>query len=324
MSDLHIGNSKDSDIFHKITLDYADWLKNTLQEKGISKISILGDFFHDRTKITLPTLDTGHKFLDILKDFDVVISSGNHDCLFLDNSSVTSLSVFKTRKNVHIINENVENVGDITYVPWGFKLEDIPDNCKIIGCHIDAVSFEMSKGKVSTHGIKVSDLMKKCRLCFSGHYHKNQERTYDGKTFVYIGSPFALNFGEAGDKKFVHILDTETLAVEKIENTISPKFKYIHSENDISDIRGDFVSIVSSDPELVEKVNQRAPIFVRIELADKFKNTDASDEVKEFKIIDVPSAIHDFSNNLSDEWKLLEEGKKKVATEVEKMYHELK
>ena len=217
ISDLHIGNNKDSEIFHKILLDYAQWLKNKLKDNNITRLIIAGDFFHDRTKIPLTTLDVGHKFLDILSDLHITITTGNHDSYYLDNSSVNSLSIFKNRKNVEIIDTLTIKDG-FTYCPWGITLDEISDNSNIVICHIDAQSFEVSKGKISTHGFKVADLMQKCNICFSGHYHKNQSRVYNGKSFHYLGSPMQLNFCESGDEKYIHILNVDTLEVSKIVN----------------------------------------------------------------------------------------------------------
>ena len=82
ISDIHIGNTinrTDVDIFHNIHLDYAKWLKTQLSANNIQKLIIAGDFFDNRTRIDLKTLDVGHKFLDILQDFEIVVTSGNHD-----------------------------------------------------------------------------------------------------------------------------------------------------------------------------------------------------------------------------------------------------
>jgi len=241
LSDLHIGNNKDNDKFHKIVLDFADWLKTILEQKKITTLIIAGDFFHNRSFITLQTLDVGHRFLDILSDVTVFITVGNHDALFLNNSSVTSLSIFKKRKNVHII-DTVTTIDKMTLCPWGTDVSDIPESEIVIG-HWDAQSFEMSAGKISTHGIKVSDLMAKCQCAFSGHYHKPQIRLYDNKPFRYLGSPYQLNWGESGEDKFVYILDTQTFKVEKIHNDKSPRFEYINDDSDLHKIENNFICI---------------------------------------------------------------------------------
>lgn len=325
IADLHIGINKDSEVFHEIHLQYAKWLKSQLESRNIKTLVIAGDFFHDRTKISLPTLDVGHKFLDILSQYEIYIGSGNHDSYHLDNSTVTSLSMFKNRNNVTVIDTKIQHFDKFSIMPWGIKKEDIPDNINVLFCHIDAVSFEMSKGKISTHGFKISELMSKASLVMSGHFHKQQHRIYNGKSFYYVGSPMQLSFGESGDKKYFHIVDLDTLCVERIENTVSPKFKYIRTEADLTDIKGNFISVVSTDETLVEKVGAHSPVFVRKEIIDEFKKLDErQEEVKEFKVVDIPDAIEEFSLKLPDEWELDDELKKEVAARTTKLYDQLK
>jgi DNA repair exonuclease SbcCD nuclease subunit len=325
IADLHIGVNKDNDIFHKIHLDYAKWLSDELKHRHIDTLVIAGDFFHDRSKITLPTLDVGHKFLDILKEFNIYIGSGNHDSYHLNSSNITSLSVFKNRTNIQIIDDKIRSYDKFSIMPWGTEFKDIPDGINVLFCHIDAISFEMAKGKISTHGFKVSDLMTKASLVISGHFHKFQHRIYNGKSFYYTGSPMQLSFGESGDTKYFHIVDLNTLNVEQIENTVSPKFKYIRTEADLTDIKGNFISVVSTDETLVEKVGAHSPVFVRKEIIDEFKKLDErQEEVKEFKVVDIPEAIEEFSIKLPDEWKLDDELKKEVAVRTTKLYDQLK
>ncbi len=329
ISDIHIGNTinrTDVDIFHNIHLDYAKWLKTQLLDNNVQKLIIAGDFFESRTRIDLKTLDIGHQFLDILQDFDITISSGNHDCYYLDNSKVTSISVFKTRKNVTIVDDVVETIDGITYCPWGTTLDQIPE-CRILVGHWDCQSFEMSKGKISTHGLKVSEMMKKCEIAFSGHYHKRQERTYNGRRFTYLGSPCQLSFGEAEDTKYVHILDTDTLDISLIENTVSPTFKYIREEADLTNIRNNFISIVSDDQTLKEKVCASNPLFYRTEVVDKLKTdiSDAKTAVEEFKVVDVEETVDVFCNNIKlDEFNLVDGDQKVVADRIKALYNSLK
>ncbi len=321
ISDIHIGqtiNRTDIDTFHEIHINYAKWLANILDKNGISNIGIAGDFFHDRSKISLTTLDVGHTFLDILRDKNIVISTGNHDCYYLDNSSINALSVFKTRKNVTIVDQKVEEIDGITYCPWGTTIDQIPDNSRIVAGHWDAASFEMQGGKICTHGIKVADLMEKCQIAFSGHFHKTQKRVYGGKTFRYLGSVCQLSFGESGNNNYVHILDTDTLKVSQIRNDASPIFKYVRSESDIVDIKNNFISIVSDDDELKQKILSNQPKFLKTELVDIIKTSvkDSTEDltVSEFKLVNVPDVIEDFVERIDNtEWNLTDDERKTIS-----------
>lgn len=324
ISDIHIGNNKDNPIFHKITLDYGIWLRDQLNYRNITKLVIAGDLLHSRTSISLPTLQTAHEFLDIFSDFEVVITTGNHDAWFLDNSTITSLSVFKNRMNVKII-DSLTIEDNITYCPWGTIVDDLPEQSDIVIGHWDIQSFEMSKGKVSSHGIKAADLMKKCKCVFSGHYHKKQQRLYTGRPLTYLGSAFQLNFGESDNTNLVHILDTNTLELTTLENTISPRFKYIHDNDSLDDIEGHFISVVSDDAELKARVDACNPLFARQELLDDVNKVDNdSKEIKEFKVVDVEEAIIEFCNTSLTQFTFDEEDCKIVANALNRMYIQLK
>jgi DNA repair exonuclease SbcCD nuclease subunit len=322
ISDLHIGNNKDNDKFHTIALEFAKWLKENMEERDISTLIIAGDFFHNRSYITLQTLDVGHRFLDVFSDMTVFITVGNHDALFLNNSSVTSLSIFKKRKNVHVI-DNITTFDGVTLCPWGTKVEDIPDSKVVIG-HWDAQSFEMSAGKISTHGIKVSDLMNKCECAFSGHYHKPQIRQYGGKPFRYLGSPYQLNWGESDEDKFVYILDTETLHVEKIHNDKSPRFEYIRDDKDLHKVENNFICVELENPDdfnsTMLKFERLKALSVKTTMPVKTKQTDSPQESdtgsNQFKGASVHDCIDEYVNSLelSDSEKIL------VASGAKAMY----
>jgi DNA repair exonuclease SbcCD nuclease subunit len=322
LSDLHLGNNKDNPIFHKISLDYAEWVKSQMIENDCDTLVIAGDFFHSRTSISLSTLDTGHKFLDVLKDLEIYITTGNHDAFYLDNSEVTSISVFKSRKNVHVI-DKLTVLGDMTLCPWGTEIEEIPKSKIVIG-HWDAVSFEVAAGKISTHGINVSELMKKCDAAFSGHYHKPQERQYDSKLFRYLGSTFQMNWGEQGEDKFIYFLDTKTLEVEKVKNIISPRFEYIRNVSDYKKVNGNFVSVEIENPEdfnlTVNQYKNLNALDVKTVIKPLKKVSMTSETVAEDDVIadnPIHEAIEEYFDKLPD---ISEDLKKILAEKVKVIY----
>ena len=56
ISDVHIGIHQNSNQWHEITLNWAQWLRAELQQKGIHDIIISGDFFHYRDEIAVNTI----------------------------------------------------------------------------------------------------------------------------------------------------------------------------------------------------------------------------------------------------------------------------
>jgi DNA repair exonuclease SbcCD nuclease subunit len=309
VGDLHIGQTSSSlgiekhmvnQIFHKTLLDYGKWLKNICDEHMIKDLIFLGDIFDSRTAITLESLHYATEFFNLFETFNVDTILGNHDVFFNDSTEIHSLASFKNHPNI-TIHEKVCKRGNLTFCPWATKLEDIPPSEFVFG-HFDIVGYELTKGKISNHGFKGVDLMKRVyQGSFSGHYHIWQKRLYDGKPLIYTGSAYPLSFNDVDSPKYLHILDTNTGEIERIENTISPKFKYVQTEKDLLDIQGNFISVISTDKELIDKVNICQPLSVRIEIVDEFKVLNVhQEEIKEFKVVDIPDAISSFCLNLPD------------------------
>jgi DNA repair exonuclease SbcCD nuclease subunit len=257
VGDLHLGVNKNNPLFFKTALRYADWLVAICQKKNINTIVQLGDIFHNREMIHLPVINCASEFFNKLKDYKLHIVTGNHDALYNNNSEVNSLKLLNEWPNI-TIHEKVSTIDDICFCGWGTKLEDIP-NCKIIFGHFDIKGFEMSAFKISEHGFTASDLMSRCRLLMSGHYHKPQVRFYDKKPLIYTGSAYQLNWGESGEDKYAYILNTETLEYKPVENKISPRFQYIRKPEDYDKVKDNFVSIevenVEDVPNIVAKLN---------------------------------------------------------------------
>jgi DNA repair exonuclease SbcCD nuclease subunit len=324
VGDIHAGVNKNNKLFYKTLIDYGIWIKGICQENNIENIVFLGDIFDSRTVITLETLQIVSEFFDILSDFQLDVIVGNHDCLYNDSTEVHSLAPFKNHPNI-TIHDKVTVDEDRVYCGWGTKLEDIPE-CKIVYGHFDIVGYELTKGKISQHGFKGADLMAKVSgLCLTGHYHNPQARRYNGKLLKYTGSAYPLSFNDASSTKYVHILDCDTLDLTIIENTISPRFKYIRDNDSLDDIEGHFVSVVSDDADLKARVDALNPLFARQELVDEVKKVDTDNkEIKEFKVVDIEEAITEFCETSLDSYSFDEEDCKKVAIALSKMYIQLK
>jgi len=258
VGDIHLGVNKNNPLFFKTALRYADWINSVCQKNNIKTIVQLGDIFHNREMIHLPAINCAYEFFDKLKDYDLHIISGNHDCLLNNTSDVNSLKLLKQWPNI-TVHEKVSVIDEICFCGWGTKIEDIPKNNKIIFGHFDIKGFEMSSFKISEHGFSASDLMSRCSLLMSGHYHKPQVRFYDKKPLVYTGSAYQLNWGESGEDKYAYILDTETLQYRLLENKISPRFQYIRKPEDYDKVENNFVSIevenVEDVPNAVAKLS---------------------------------------------------------------------
>lgn len=229
VSDLHLGVHSNSTFWHNIAIEWARWLKGELNEKKIKDIVFCGDWHHNRSEISVNTLQISADILDILQDFNLIAITGNHDIYFKNRTDVNSLSIFKKRKNVNII-ETPETITAfdkvLTFCPWGGDVKSLPKSDVIFG-HFEIETFKMNTYKDCEDGIKVKDLLHKSSLVISGHFHTRHSKQYGAGNIVYVGNPFQMDFGDVNNIKGYHILDLDTLELDFHENTVSPVYQKI-------------------------------------------------------------------------------------------------
>ncbi len=227
-SDIHLGLGQDSEIWHEVMLEFAEWAAKEFKQREITDILIPGDVFHNRNEIALRTLDTGHKFFEIFKDFRTIIGGGNHDIHLRNSNEINSLSVLKGRNNIHIIDVVPKLFGiknstrQISMIPWGTKVIDLPKADICFG-HFELATFALNNHKICQHGEDVQNLFTKSPMIVTGHFHKREHRTYKNGEVLYLGSPYQHNFGDIGDTRGIYVMDLETAKFEFIENRISPR-----------------------------------------------------------------------------------------------------
>lgn len=320
VGDIHAGIKHNSKIFHNTLISYGKWLKKICEEKNIKNIIQLGDIFDNRTQISVETLQKVSDFFEILKDIEIDIVVGNHDCLYNENADVHSLSPFKNRKNIHI-HDKVTIKNNMVFTGWGVKLEQIPE-CDYLFGHYDTVGFELQKNRISTHGFRAVDVMNKVKkMVFSGHYHRPQMKIYDKKPFYYSGSAFPLTWEDSDHTKYVYTLDTKTSKVQSIENDISPRFYYINSENQIDKVSGNFVAISFSSNEEGERwrsqIQNLAPLDIKTEIINE-KVVQVENDISAFRIAKIEDILDEWpEKNLIN---LTDKQKKRVAQKAQKMY----
>lgn len=334
ISDLHLGVHQNSTSWHKIAIDYATWLNTKLKEQDIANIMFCGDWFHHRDEISVTTIDVSSKILEILKDYDITMIPGNHDCFLKDNAEINSLSIFKGHKNITIYDKltTFTRWGKvISLVPWGVPITNIPDSDVVFG-HFELVNFKMNNFKICDHGEDHRDLLKKSRMTFTGHFHLNQESTFENGKIIYTGNPFQMDFGDAERNKLVYIYDISTNQYTTITNDISPKH-HVMKLSDLIEYDGLtddvkrlfcgnvvklFVDKHISPDELTflsKKLTQLQPLNFSVEYeVNHDKINFGVDRSKEFNSIDVASVIDEFIN-------LLEiENKNEVSKYVNNLY----
>tara|TARA_R110000803_G_scaffold31638_4_gene70335 strand:- start:1714 stop:2757 length:1044 start_codon:yes stop_codon:yes gene_type:complete len=227
ISDLHLGVHTNSSSWHNIAIEWAKWLRDEFRAQGIEDILFCGDWHHNRSEISVSTLQVSADILSIFEEFNIIAILGNHDIYYKHRIDVNSLSIFKGRKNITIVDEPtaIEAFGKkISLCPWNTDPKDISKSDVVFG-HFEIETFKMNEYKVCNEGVKIKSLLEKSPLIISGHFHTRHEKTYGKGTILYVGNPFQMDFGDAGNQKGYHTLDLNTLEYEFKPNNISPRYE---------------------------------------------------------------------------------------------------
>ena len=229
VSDLHLGVHSNSALWHTIALNWAKWLRDELKRKKIKDILFCGDWYHNRSEISVNTLQVSADILKIFEDFNIIALVGNHDIYYKNRTDVNSLSIFKNSKNFTVIDKvTVFEAFDktITLCPWGTAVESIPQSDIVFG-HFEIETFKMNTYKDCDHGLGVKDLLSKSHLVISGHFHFRHEKKFKDGTILYVGNPFQMDFGDCDNYKGYYLLDFDSMSYEFTENNISPHYKKV-------------------------------------------------------------------------------------------------
>lgn len=338
-SDIHIGLGQDSSIWHNNILEFADWVADLYDKRGISEIIIPGDIFHNRNEISVNTLSIAKDFFEKLSGFQIYISTGNHDCYYKDRTDINSISLLGKWNNITLIDKEptlFKIAGSekiLSMIPWGVEPKDIPTSDICVG-HFEITSFKMNTYKICEHGLDSKDLFLKSPYIISGHFHNRTHRKYDRGEILYLGSPYQQNFGDVDSERGVYIFDLHNKQFEFIENQKSPTHqkiflshilsKQIDSEylkkyvpnNMISfvidtNITSDKISLISSK---IQKLN---PKFFRTDYQNFDLNVSLSATNNLYDSIDIPQNINDFIEALDVSHK------SEISSYLNELYHKI-
>ena len=231
LNDTHCGIRNSSEIF----MDYQEKFYKEiffpyLEKNNIKKILHLGDYYENRTSINFKALNHNRRiFLDELRarGIHMDIIPGNHDVYFKNTNKLNSLKELLGHymSEVRIIEkpEVVDYDGcSVALIPWinsdnEDEIRYFINTCKadICGAHLELVGFEMQKGVECVEGQDPS-WFRKFDMVMSGHFHTKSQRD----NVHYLGSQMDFFWSDCEDRKYFHVLDTETRQLTAVENPI--------------------------------------------------------------------------------------------------------
>ena len=317
-SDLHLGVHSNSSDWHNYAVEWAHWFRDECRSKGIKDLIFAGDWHHNRSEISVNTLQISADILDILSEFNLIAITGNHDIYYKHRTDVNSLSIFKNRKNVTVLEEyeTLEAFDKkISFCPWNTATKDIEESDLIVG-HFEIETFKMNTYKTCEEGVKVKDLLKKSELVISGHFHTRHEKKFGAGTILYVGNPFQMDFGDAGNQKGYHILDLDTMEYEFFANNISPNYNKISLSdmvqageitpiirakftNNIVKVKID-MNISQEDMDILQRtLSCLKPEVLTYDYDINFNRIlDNKEDIEDLSGVDIEQAIEEFVNSL--------------------------
>lgn len=215
IGDTHYGAKGNSQKFNRQLNEFMRWCSEEFTGK-VDKVVQLGDWFDNRSKVQVDTLNFAIKGAKILKSTfgkeNVITLTGNHDLYYLDRLDVSSLEALS--EHITVINE-ITPMDNCLLVPWIISGEmwdrvvDESENYDYCFAHFELNGFKVNDAYTMEHGYSPKGL-KKFDTVVSGHYHSPQVKD----NIMYAGTPLPITNNEANEDHGVYILDTETGDIE--------------------------------------------------------------------------------------------------------------
>ena len=322
LTDTHCGIRNSSQVF----IDYQEKFYRDVffpycKENNVKTILHGGDYYDHRKYVNFKAQHSNRKmFLEPLRQMGMHmdIIPGNHDVFYKNTNELCSLKEllgFYTA-NVNIIMQptvNDYNGLHIAMLPWVNNSNytesvDFIKQCKapwLLG-HLELDGFEMMKGIKCEHGLS-RDLFKRFEKVMSGHFHTKSEQD----NITYLGSQMEFFWNDAHDKKYFHILDTDTRQLTAVRNphTLFHRIVYDDTKHDylhypLDDVEGKFVKVVvinKSDTftfdRFIDRIQNRNILELKIaENFNEFVGSAVDDE--SVLVDDTPTLLNSYIDNV--------------------------
>jgi len=228
ITDQHFGVRNDNQVFiDKYNKFYSKVVIPFIDKYGITDVIALGDTFDKRKSINFNSLDAAKEmWFTPLQDRGVHLTMlvGNHDIYYKNTLRINAPELLLGEyDNITVIDEPCQrNVGglDILFLPWicddnreRSRMETESSSAPVCMGHLELNGFEAIPGHYMEHGDDPS-IYGKFDLVCSGHFHmKSQQGAVN-----YLGNPYQLYWGDYGQQRGFHVLNTDTLKLTFLPN----------------------------------------------------------------------------------------------------------
>ena len=222
LGDLHLNSKNGSEIYTKHQQKFFDKVLFPFLKEHQMNVIQLGDLFDQRKYANFVGLDAAFKgFFDEMPNrIYMTTLLGNHDVVYRESLKVNAPELLCSDYSYLTIVNSPQTIDGIDYIPWicndnREEINEFIQNSKSKICcgHFEVAGFAMQRGVPSHGGLDVKTF-EKYQLVLSGHYHTRSSSS----NITYVGTPYELTWADYKDPKGFHVLDTETMELEFIEN----------------------------------------------------------------------------------------------------------
>lgn len=292
--DYHANENKRFDDFQQCLIDIEDFIEETKPDLYLQSGDIL-----DRNSPTVRELSVLTNHFRKIKSMNAEVWSceGNHTYISEQLSSVDWLKL-----GIHL-DESVyiENVNPIFMT------------------HTTIKEAKVGPKNINLDGISYNDLAKKtkAKILIIGHLHRPQIINKNNPLVLLPGSIYKVNFGERDERKWIWLLDTETLELKRRELDKRKMLKIIYNIDTKQVLINDKIShnlslrdcIVKMDIEgkkqSIDRINYDKLVAkfkdaYSLDLKFKYTDRDSSINFKETKTKDFNKLLDDYceENNI--------------------------
>lgn len=278
-TDLHIGLKSNSTVHNQDCEEFVDWFIQKAKDNNAETCIFLGDWSHNRSSLSLPSLTTSIRCLEKLgAAFEQFFwFPGNHDLFYKDKRDIHS-SMFGRHIPGVTVFEKVTTLGNVTLVPWlvGEEWKGIGKiKSKYMFGHFELPLFYMNAMvQMPDHGELSPGHFIHQDYIFSGHFHKRQNK----ERIWYIGNAFPHNFADTWDDDRGMMLMEWDKKPEFINWDNAPKYRTIKL-SELIDHKDDILK-----SKMYLKVN--LDIDISFEEANFLKETFTDQyDIREFSLI---------------------------------------
>lgn len=230
--------------------DALTFVENQIEEHKPDMVVCGGDIYHSMNSLDSHTVTVSFSKLKRLCEVcnsvnaDHQILLGNHDFIS-ENRDISIIDFLNDYKNTRVV-KSIEWISNLVFCPYYFSKENFLLSGELLNNREKSIFFghlslqggyykHYKKLNQSLEENEFSDLtsqVKSFGLVFNGHHHIPQILN---KNVYFPGSLLQVSIDEPelNIQRGVYLIDSETLNVQLIPNTISPKLIRVYSKEEL-------------------------------------------------------------------------------------------